>query len=169
MSLESVKSLCEKAGIQPASNEIPEHRRWLIEPSPESYVLHDMSLRHVRIVLDPNSRPTQNNGLWYDGHFGMKGAASSMLMTEESLLRHKEQIARFAHQEIAAFNIAQIDTGLAVIAYLKERTRAQEDPAIAVTSRKDFCNGARLIVLADAAAPTGLSDLSPQTEPRLAL
>ncbi len=159
MILESVKSLCEKAGIKPASNEMPEQPRMPVEPGPESYVLHDMSLRHVRIVLDPDCRPTQNNSLWYDGHLGWYGGgaakkdgAFSMLVTEAELERHKERLFCFTHETIAAFNIAQIETGLAVIAYLKERTHTQADPAIAITSKKDFHNGARVIVLADTAA-----------------
>ncbi len=170
MPLESVKSLCEKAGIEPASKKIPERAHGHFAPSPESYVLHDMSLRHVCIVLDHDCCPTQKNGLWYDGHMGMQGGASSMLLAEAELARHKERLFRFAHEEIAAFNIAQIDTGLAVIGYLKERTLSQETLNIVVTSTADFRSGARLIVVGDAGEPAiGLSDLSPQSERRLAL
>lgn len=176
MPLESVKSLCEKAGIEPASREIPEQPQGLIPPGPESYVLHDTSLRHVRIVLDCDCRPTQKNYLWYDGYlewFGgdheKKGGGLSMLMTGAELERHKERLYRFAHEEIAAFNIAQIDTGLAVIAYLNEKNCAR-DPVIAVTRREEFGDGARIIVLPNMAAlPTGLSGPSQQTEHRLAL
>lgn len=159
MNLESVKSLCEKAGIKPASNEMPQQPRGLIEPGPESYVLHDMSLRHVRIVLDLDCCPTQNSGLWYDAHLGWyggdaekKGGAFSMLLTKAELVRHKEQLFRFSHEAIADFNIKQINTGLAVIAHMNERTLAQENPDIAIAKREEFSNGARIIVLTDAVA-----------------
>lgn len=130
MSIETLKAVFIEAGIEPASSVVP---RSNLATRVEAIELHEMSLRHYRIALDHGSRPTEDISLWYDGHFGMPGGPSSMLLDEDTLLKFKQQLSRFSHEDIAAFNIAQIETGLAAIAYLKERAIVQESMVIGVT------------------------------------
>ena len=131
--MQTLESLFVKANIQAASTVIPKSTMGNPASHMESVEFHDMALRHYLIVLDHESSPTEDNRLWYNGHFGMTGGSgvsgepSTMLLNEDILKQYKDQLYRFAHENIAAFNLAQIETGLAVIAALKEAALAKKN------------------------------------------
>lgn len=89
------------------------------------------------LLLDPDCRPTQNNSLWYDGHFGMvwRWRREKRRRVFHACDRSRTRTAQgtaFASRmkPLRPSTSAQIETGLAVIAYLKEeRIRRQIRPS----------------------------------------
>lgn len=164
MSSKILKTVFIEAGIEPASAAVPKSYTDQLPTTVEAVRLHEMSFRRYRLILDPESRPTQNTGLWYHGHFGMAGGPSTMLLQKEDLLRFKQQLERFAHEEIAAANLAHINDGLAVIDYLQNSAvdRITETSPIVT-------NQVAVIIAVTEKQPIVLSGPSPRTEHRLAL